>query len=141
MAFMAIVPPNSLLVLLALQIGLQLSFGPTIPVLWAMMADVADYSEWRTGRRSTALAFASIIFGLKLGLGIGAWLNGEVLRYFNYSAGESFAPSASRGIVFTVTLFPAAALVTAAAVSMFYPLNEKVMFQVEEALRVRRSAP
>ncbi len=67
-----------------LQVLLQLAFGSTIPVLWSMMADVADYLEWTTFRRSTGLAFASIIFGLKLGLGVGAWLNGELLQRFQY---------------------------------------------------------
>jgi Na+/melibiose symporter-like transporter len=75
MAAFILVPPDSLILLLALQILLHLAFGPTIPILWSMMADVADYAEWKTGRRSTALAFASIIFRLKLGFGIGGWLN------------------------------------------------------------------
>ena len=53
--------------LFGLQMLLQLAFGPTIPLLWAMMADVADYAEWKTGRRSTVLAFASIVFRTEVG--------------------------------------------------------------------------
>ena len=28
-------------------------YAPTIPLTWAIFADVADYSEWKTGRRFT----------------------------------------------------------------------------------------
>ena len=85
MAAFALLPRDAVVGLFALQILLQLAFGPTIPLLWAMMADVADYAEWKTGRRSTALAFASIVFGLKLGYGVGGWLNGELLYQAHYA--------------------------------------------------------
>jgi Na+/melibiose symporter-like transporter len=32
-------------------------YGITIPILWAMIADVADYSEWKNNRRATAIIF------------------------------------------------------------------------------------
>ena len=35
-------------------------YGITIPILWAMIADVADYSEWKTNRRATAIIFSAI---------------------------------------------------------------------------------
>ena len=41
-------------------------YGITIPVLWAMIADVADYSEWKNNRRATAIIFSAMIFGLKV---------------------------------------------------------------------------
>ena len=33
-------------------------YGITIPLLWAMIADVADYSEWKNYRRATAIIFS-----------------------------------------------------------------------------------
>jgi glycoside/pentoside/hexuronide:cation symporter, GPH family len=47
-------------------------YAPTIAVAWAIYADAADYSEWQTGRRFTGVVFASIGFGLKLGLALGS---------------------------------------------------------------------
>lgn len=139
MAAFALLPPDSFAMLVALQILLQLSFGPTIPILWAMMADVADYSEWKTGRRSTALAFASIIFGLKLGSGIGGWLNGELLAYFGYSPTAAISPSATRGIVLMVSVFPAAALSIGVAVLFWYRLDDRLVQQIEQSLSARRN--
>ena len=59
-------------------------YAPTIPLIWAIYADVADYSEWQTGRRFTGMVFATIGFALKAGLAVGsasflwimAWLYG-----------------------------------------------------------------
>jgi GPH family glycoside/pentoside/hexuronide:cation symporter len=139
MAAFALVPPNSFYALLSLQILFQLAFGPTIPILWSMMADVADYSEWTTGRRSTALAFASIIFGLKLGFGVGAWLNGELLEHFNYSARASLSASSQSVIVMMISIFPAAVLMVGVAVLFAYRLDDGLVTQIENALKVRRA--
>ena len=46
-----------------------MAYAPTIPLIWAIFADVADYSEWKTGRRFTGMVFATIGFALKSGSG------------------------------------------------------------------------
>jgi glycoside/pentoside/hexuronide:cation symporter, GPH family len=140
MASIAIVPPQSFALLLVLQVLLQLSFGPTIPILWSMMADVVDYSEWRTGRRSTALAFASIVFGLKLGFGIGGWMSGQMLELFGYSPTGPLELSASRGIVMMVSVIPATALLMGACVLFTYRLDDKLLDQIEQELIARRNS-
>jgi Na+/melibiose symporter-like transporter len=71
-ALFILIPPGTVLTGYALQALSQPANGTTVPLLWAMMADVADYSEWKTGRRATAVVFAAIVFGLKAGLGVGA---------------------------------------------------------------------
>jgi glycoside/pentoside/hexuronide:cation symporter, GPH family len=140
MAAFALLPPNSMALLLALQILLQLAFGPTIPILWAMMADVADFSEWKTGRRSTALAFASIIFGLKLGFGVGGWLIGTLLNLYGYTPPAAMPPSAVRGIVLMISVFPAIVLLAAALVVFAYRLDDSLVKQIEQTLSTRREA-
>ena len=57
----------------------QLAYGFTIPLLWAMMADVADFSEWKNRRRATAIVFSAIVFALKAGLGFGGAIGGWLL--------------------------------------------------------------
>jgi Na+/melibiose symporter-like transporter len=136
-ASFALVPRTSWELLFALQVLFQLAFGPTIPILWAMMADVADYSEWKTGRRSTALAFASIVFGLKLGFGIGGWLNGELLDYFGYTATAEQSASATYGIVMMISVFPAAALLIAVGVLFWYGIDDRLVQQIEQTLSKR----
>jgi sugar (glycoside-pentoside-hexuronide) transporter len=138
MASIALLPRDALRTLFTLQILMQLAFGPTIPLLWAMMADVADYSEWKTGRRSTALAFASIVFGLKLGFGIGAWLNGELLHLAGYSASGEQSEEALRTIALLISVVPAIALMVGIVVLFFYGIDKRLEHQIEAALRERR---
>jgi GPH family glycoside/pentoside/hexuronide:cation symporter len=135
----ALLPPDSLYMLFGLQILLQLAFGPTIPILWSMMADVADYSEWMTGRRSTALAFASIIFGLKLGLGVGSWFNGALLENFHYSPTAPLTDTSRFGIVSMISIFPAAVLMIGVAALFAYRLDDEFMDEIENGLRSRRA--
>ena len=139
MAAFALVPQDALYMLFALQVLLQLAFGPTIPILWSMMADVADYSEWTTGRRSTALAFASIIFGLKLGLGVGSWFNGQLLEQFSYSATAPLTAASKAGIVAMVSILPAVVLLIGVGVLFAYRLDDKSMIEIENELISRRS--
>ena len=61
-------------------------YGPTIPLLWAMIADTADYSEWKTGRRATGFVFAGVVFALKFGLGVGGFVGGLILRQYGYDS-------------------------------------------------------
>lgn len=139
MGLMAIVPSDKPWLLFVLQIPLQLAFGPTIPLLWSMMADVIDFSEWTTGRRSTALAFGSLVFGLKLGFSVGGWLGGELLAYFGYAAGGIASASTANGIRWMISVLPAALLVVGAGVLYWYPLDDRVAREIESALRERRA--
>lgn len=138
MSAFVLVPRGGLAPLFALQILLQLCFAPTIPLLWAMMADVADYGHWKTGRRATALAFASIVFGTKVGLGIGAWLTGRVLENVGYAPEMEQTESALRGIVMLVSILPAAALLLGAGVLLFYRIDDRLEREIEDALQQRR---
>ena len=60
-------------------------YGITIPLLWAMIADVADYSEWKFYKRATALIFSAMMVGLKVGLSIGGGLINTILKQYGYS--------------------------------------------------------
>jgi GPH family glycoside/pentoside/hexuronide:cation symporter len=139
MGLFAAVPPDSIATLFMLQVLMQLAFGPTIPLLWTMMADVADFAEWKTGQRSTALAFASIVFGLKLGFGIGAWVGGKWLDHVGYLSDGEVSATAARGVVMLVSIFPATALLLGFIALFFYRLDHRLEQEVKQALRERRN--
>lgn len=139
MSTFAYLPRDSVVGLFTLQVLMQLAIGPTIPLLWSMMADVADYSEWKTGRRSTALAFATIVFGLKLGGGIGGWASGALLQSAGYVSGREQSAEALRAISWLVSLLPAAALVAGFLVMFFYRIDRPMEVEIEQILRSRRN--
>ena len=74
-----------------------LTYAPTIPLIWAMFADVVDYSEWKTGRRITGVIYATILFGLKTGLSLGGAMAGWLLSGFGYQANAVQTPQCAAG--------------------------------------------
>ena len=81
--------PESVMLMFSSQILHGFFYGITIPILWAMIADVADYSEWKTNRRATAIIFSAMMVGLKAGLSIGGALVAWILGLYGYIAKES----------------------------------------------------
>ena len=86
-------PADSIGATFGLEMVRALSYAPTIPLIWAMFADVADYAEWKTGRRTTGVVFATILFGLKTGLSLGGAIAGWLLSGFGYRAERRRRPS------------------------------------------------
>lgn len=138
MASFVMLPRDSAVGLFALQISMQLAFAPTIPLLWSMMADVADFGEWQFGRRSTALAFASIVFGMKLGGGLGGWLGGELLHRAGYVGRGATSDESLRTIGRLISVYPALALLAGAIALLFYGINRTTEQEMERSLEMRR---
>jgi GPH family glycoside/pentoside/hexuronide:cation symporter len=136
-----LVPPSNLALLFALNIATGVVMGPQAPLVWAMYADTADYSEWKTGRRATGLIFAAATFALKLGSAFAGWTTGMLLTRFGYAANESQTPESLRGIVFLMSLVPGALGMFAAATAGFYKLGDDLMREIENDLFTRRSRP
>jgi len=116
----------------------QFAYGFTIPLLWAMMADVADYSEWKTGRRATAIVFAAIVFALKAGLGFGGAITGYVLSLYGYVPNVAQSASALDGIRLTMGAFPAITFAMCAGCLFFYAIDKRTEIQMTSELAVRR---
>ncbi len=71
--------------MIAITAFVSIVYAPTIPLTWAIFADVADYSEWKVGRRFTGMVFATIGFALKAGLAIGSASFLLIMeKFFNY---------------------------------------------------------
>ena len=116
-------------------------YGITIPLLWAMIADVADYSEWKNNRRATAIIFSAMMVGLKLGLTIGSSLVTKILDYYGYDA-NSLSGQASEAILGTkllVSIFPAIPFLLGVGLLFFYVINKTMETQIELDLKQRRN--
>lgn len=136
-----IVPGDNLTAIIGMQALLQFVYGVSIPLLWAMMADVADLTEWKTGRRATAMTFAATVFALKLGLSLG----GAIAGYFLESSGyvpnaEVQTASALSAIRMMMSVTPAVAFALAVAALAFYGISRKDELQMGAELQARRAA-
>ncbi|WP_149303796.1 MFS transporter [Pareuzebyella sediminis] len=122
-------------------------YGLTIPLLWAMIADVADFSEWKNNRRATAIIFSAMMVGLKGGLSIGSALLTWILGLYDYITKEAAGAAASvvqpesavQGTKLLVSIYPAIPFLLAIALLFFYEINKKMEVQIEKELNFRRS--
>jgi glycoside/pentoside/hexuronide:cation symporter, GPH family len=113
-----------------------------------MIADVADFSEWKNNRRATAIIFSAMMVGLKAGLSIGSALVAWVLGLYGYIAKEAAVSgqaiiqpeSVSQGAKMLVSVFPAIPFLIAFALLFFYSINKKMENQIETDLAARRKA-
>lgn len=119
----------------------SLAYAPTVPLLWAMIADVADYSEYINYRRATGFVFAGVVFALKAGLGIGGAILGFLLSGFGYVSGAGIHQSdtAIRGILLSSSLIPAATFFVGVITLYFYPITKKFNEKMQAELTERRN--
>ena len=131
---------HDVLLIFLLGILKSLSYAPTIPLLWAMIADVADYMEYQNHRRATGFCFSGIVFALKIGLGIGGALAGIVLSGFGYQPGSALiqSASASQGIRIVASLIPALLFAAGLLVLLRYPISKQYNENMQAELASRR---
>jgi Na+/melibiose symporter-like transporter len=114
-------------------------YAPTIPLIWAIYADVADYSEWKTGHRFTGMVFASIGFGLKSGLALGSasflWIMAGI---FNYDTKLPDAASAVQGYRACSGLVVGILFAICTALLIAYQINKKLTIEMADELAERR---
>lgn len=137
-AAFVVLPPTAVVAMVGLEMLRQFAYGFTIPLLWAMMADVADFSEWRNHRRATAIVFSAIVFGLKAGLGIGGALGGYLLSHFGYVPNVAQSAHALQGIRLAMSVFPAVAFLLCVVCLFFYGIDRRLENQVADDLAERR---
>ena len=135
-----ILSPESINLIFGAQILHGFFYGITIPLLWAMIADVADYSEWKNNRRATAIIFSAMMVGLKLGLSIGGALVAQILGNYGYepnSVGEQ-TESAILGTKMLVSVYPSIPFLIAAGLLFFYVIDKDLEERIESELSKRR---
>ncbi len=137
-ATFAVLPATAVTAMFVSEILRQFAYGFTIPLLWAMMADVADFSEWKTGRRATAIVFAAIVFALKAGLGFGGAITGYVLTLYGYVPNVAQGATALDGIRLTMGVFPAVTFAICAACLFFYAIDKRTEIEMTDELAARR---
>ena len=132
--------PESIGLIFGAQIFHGFFYGITIPLLWAMIADVADYSEWKNNRRATAIIFSAMMVGLKLGLSIGGALVAQILGNYGYEPNIALeqTESAILGIKMLVSLYPSIPFLLATGLLFFYVIDKNLEDKIEKDLSQRR---
>ena len=94
-------------------------------ITWAMITDVIDDTEVKSGERNDGTIYAVYSFSRKLGQAISSGLAGALLTAIGYSAKTQFDPKVTKGIYNLSCLIPVAGyLILALVLVFFYPLNK-----------------
>ncbi|MBJ7880638.1 MFS transporter [Gelidibacter salicanalis] len=134
-----IIPSTAVGLMFLSQIFHGFFYGITIPLLWAMIADVADYSEWKTNRRATAIIFSAMMVGLKGGLSIGSALVTGILGSYGYNADLPIqSDDAILGTKMLVSIYAAIPFLVGTGLLFFYEINKNMEVQIEKDLKERR---
>jgi len=120
------------------QFLISICAGIVFPLLWSMYADIADYSEWKTGRRATGLIFSSSSMSQKLGWTIGGALTGWLLAAFGFAANTAQNVTAQNGIILMLSFLPAVGTILSVLCIAIYPLTEDKVKKITDDLNIRR---
>jgi glycoside/pentoside/hexuronide:cation symporter, GPH family len=133
--------PGQLLLIFGVQIIGSLTGGPISAVLWAMYADTADYSEWKTGRRATGLVYSASIMSNKIGWAVGTAIAGFILNAYGFVPDAVQNAGVLLGLRAMMSVIP---LVMGAAAFLlmlfFYKLDDDIMTRIKEELEARRAS-
>lgn len=133
-------PTNLTLVLVGTLIR-SIGGVPAASAMFALIADIVDYGEWKSGVRVDGMTYAAATAGQNFGAGLGAALVGWLLAAGGYDAtAPSQAPSALAMEVFLFLGLPAVILVLQGVIVYFLRID-KSMRQMQRDLAERRTAP
>ena len=117
-----------------------MAYAPAVPLLWTMLADAADYGEWKLGRRTTGLCFSAAVFAQKVGWAIGAAAAGWILEISNFVAKADVQPDeAIFGIKLLVSIIPGVLYASCAIFMYFYKIDSNITQQMKLDLDAKRA--
>jgi GPH family glycoside/pentoside/hexuronide:cation symporter len=134
-----VIPPHATVLIIATEAIRQFIYGLSGPMIWAMMGDVADYGEWKTGRRASGTVTAAVVFALWAGLALGGAVAGWLFSFYGFvSDAQVQTAQAQSGIVLTASVYAGLAFFAAAASMFFYPISREMNRKVADELAARR---
>jgi len=129
---------DNLFLIYTFNILAKIAYAPAVPLLWTMLADTADYSEWKSGRRATGLVFSAATFAQKAGWGVGGALAGWLLAVFQFTPNVEQSETAITGIKLMISVFPGILYMSCAILLYFYTIDHETCERMKKDLDARR---
>jgi GPH family glycoside/pentoside/hexuronide:cation symporter len=130
--------PDAVVLIFVLGVVAEYLAAPIAAVYFAMLADSADYSEWKNGRRATGLIFSAGTVAMKFGSGIAGAATGWILMAFGYVANADQTPEALLGIRLLMSLIPAGAALLMLLLIQLYRIDDATLATIEADLAMQR---
>ena len=141
----ASVPQGGQNQILIASIFAGLGYGAATMIPWAIVADVVEEDELKTGKRREGVYTGYLVFFRKLASAFAVFVVGQVLSATGYvtSTGGSFfieqPQSALNAMRFFVGIFPGFMLVAAIFVAWHYPLTKEKHNEIRRQLAILRA--
>lgn len=122
----------------------KVAYAPAISLLWTMLADTADYGEWKFNRRTTGLCLSAAVFAQKIGWSIGAAIFGAIMSYIHFDGSLAITITQSNTEIMNTIhwmfgIVPGVLYASCALLLLFYNLDSKTMNQMKKELELRRT--
>ena len=125
--------------MVGITVFVSIVYAPTIPLTWAIFADVADYSEWTVGRRFTGMVFATIGFALKAGLALGSAAFLQIMEHgFSYKTDAPDAADSLQGFRVCSGIVVGLMFAVCTVLLACYPLGKQQTINMADELAERR---
>ena len=110
-------------------------------VIWAMITDVIDDDEVRTGVRSDGTIYSVYSFARKLGQACSSGIAGVLLSIVGYTTATAYDEVVVNGIYNITCIVPAIGMTLLVLALLFlYPLNKKKVQENADKLREMRAS-
>ncbi len=132
-------PYDNLTILLVHQVLASFLTAPLMALFWSMLADTADFGQWKFGHRSTGLLLSTGTSSMKIGWSLGPAIAFWMLEYtFGFVANQAQTPETIEGMRLLMSLIPAGVGVLAAAAVLTYRITPKMEVEMEMAIAQQR---
>lgn len=123
---LALIPSNSIMLLIIMSCIGSMSIGVGASNLWAMVAETSNAIEIKLGCRMAGITTAAISFSMKLGMGIGGAAVGYILFYSGFQPEMPASHFVITIISSMISIFPAVGYLLFSLSSYYYPSCVKV---------------
>lgn len=140
MIVLFLIRPESVVVFSVLYVLSYLGMGVMNCYLFAIVVDIIDYDELRTGVREDGTIYSSYSFFRKVAQSLASGLSGILLSAIGYTTATAYDPDVLSGIYNVTTLCPAILfLVGCIVIWKFYPLTKDIVAKNSKKLAEQRA--
>lgn len=107
--------------------------------LFALVADVIDYGEWKTNKRIEGVTYSVTSFGMKLGAGLGGAVTGIVLALGNYDGSLAIQSESAITAIMAICAYIPIALCVLGILIMLTANLDKIYPKVVKELAIRHA--
>ncbi len=116
-----------------------IALGAFSAICFAMIIDVIDNAEVKTGKRDDGKYYGVYSFARKLGQALSSLLAGGLLSLIGYTETTAFTTSVVNGIYSVTTLVPAIGFALSGVFIVLYPMKKKIVDENAKVLKARRA--